>query len=84
VLRQTAARSAVELLTDAEILATLGLRSTGYPIGYQTLLIGARILHNLLERAFHLMQALWDVRHVSLDVPQGLIRLVERRNDLAP
>jgi hypothetical protein len=49
-----------------------------------TLLIGARIPHNLLERAFQLMQVLWDVRHVSLDVPQGLIRLVERRNDLAP
>jgi hypothetical protein len=46
--------------------------------------IGARIPHHLLERAFHLMQVLWDDRKLSLDVPQGLIRLVERRNNLAP
>jgi hypothetical protein len=49
-----------------------------------TLLIGARIPHKLLEHAFHLIQALRDVHHLSLDVPQGLIRLVKRRNDLAP
>ena len=49
-----------------------------------TLLIGARIPHKPLEHAFHLIQVLWDVRHLSLDVPQDLIRQVERRNHLAP
>ena len=46
--------------------------------------MGARIPRNLLEHAFHLIQALWDVRNLSLDVPQGLIRLVERQNNLTP
>jgi hypothetical protein len=53
-------------------------------MGYHTLLIGARIPHKLLERAVQLMQVLGDVGHLSLESPQGLIRLVERQNNLAP